>query len=644
MKRLGIYLVYDDQGIVDRYIGHFLKELRPCVSTLAVVCNMETIVRGEDILRQYADHIFLRKNIGFDAGGFKDALCSFLGWEKVREYDELVLANDSTIGPFYPMRDIFSKMDGRPLDFWGLTIHDEKLHESGFYAARHVQSFFIAVRSRMLHSAEFQDFWESMPYYSSFNSVIEEYELRFTQRFADLGYTYGSLADTAANDSEDPRGNFNQYALIPYELTKKRDFPFFKKAPIMYDLWADQSQQEFRQLVDYIDRETDYDVDLFWENAIRRFNAADLYRIFHFRYILPPFRRALSSRTAVVVFVSCAGSFELVSPYLEGLRTSCRVAVCAGEEDLLNEYRASGYECAVLSPGDRPAFLAGYADYDFVCVIHAADLAPGAQATSIGKSHFYGIWENLLKSPEHAAAVEELFDREPRLGVLAGPSILFGPYFGGLGKGWDGRYGPVCRAAEKMDLHCRLAEDKPPYQTAENVWVRGSVLAKLSRMDPEDAPLLPDLWSYLAQDAGYYSGVVESPEFASMNEANLQWYLDRTARCVRAQYGAFETFPDMQMLLFLNSLRAFSTDHAPVYIYGVGLVAKYYEPHIPRKDGFIVSDGQPKPEEFCGYPVQYLSELQLPEGGGIILCLNEKNQREVLPLLKERGIDEIFCV
>ena len=107
MKRLCIYLVYDKQNIVDEYIGYMLQELKTSVDTLVVVCNGLEIKKGKSILESYADKLFFRENVGFDVGGFKDALCDFLGWNEVLEYDELVLINDSFFGPFVPMDSIF---------------------------------------------------------------------------------------------------------------------------------------------------------------------------------------------------------------------------------------------------------------------------------------------------------------------------------------------------------------------------------------------------------------------------------------------------------------------------------------------------------------------------------------------------------
>lgn len=120
MRRLLIYLTYDKQNIIDDYIGYFLHSIHTIVETLVVVCNMPKIEKGLYNLSAYADEIIYRENIGLDAGGFKDALCTYIGWERLEDYDEVILANDSFYGPFADIAGIFDKMESRNLDFWGL--------------------------------------------------------------------------------------------------------------------------------------------------------------------------------------------------------------------------------------------------------------------------------------------------------------------------------------------------------------------------------------------------------------------------------------------------------------------------------------------------------------------------------------------
>ena len=150
MKRLCIYLVYDKQKIIDRYIGYMLKELKICSDYLTVVCNMSEVLFGIEIIEEYADAIFFRENIGFDAGGFKEVFCNLVGWDMVLKYDELILVNDSMFGPFIPMKDIFLKMEDSSADFWGLASQGKRECERQRSFLEYIQSFFMVIRFPIL--------------------------------------------------------------------------------------------------------------------------------------------------------------------------------------------------------------------------------------------------------------------------------------------------------------------------------------------------------------------------------------------------------------------------------------------------------------------------------------------------------------
>jgi len=607
---------------------------------------MERIARGKENIGQYADQIYYRKNIGFDAGGFKDALCSYIGWDAISDYDELVLANDSMFGPFCPMRDIFDEMGGRNADFWGLTKNGP-YHKAGIDEyPEHIQSFFLVIRSEMLHSSHFRSYWENMDYFQSFNQTVREYELRFTPHFASLGYTYDVLADIDANNSTNPENNYGQYAKIPYELIKKRNFPFFKKKPLAdeFDLLEEQSQESMHKAIHYIDRETSYDVNLIWDNVIRTLNVADLQRTLHFQYIVSPSDAKLTGSTAVVVFISHRTSAEYVLEYLQTLPQECDVRVASHCEELLAPYQKSGFCCQTIAPCRLNNYLAGFCIYDRVCVLHDADMSSQKCRSCTGKSAFYGVWENLLKNGSHVSGIEQRLAQEPRLGLLMPPQLNFAKYFADVGKGWNGAFAGVRLVAERMGLNCQISEHKAPYRVSNDVWVRGHILSRLKDMMEDELQYLPYLWSYLAQDAGYYSGIVESAEYASMNEVNLQYYLDQIADQVRQQYGPFEYFFELQKKILKPALQEFCGRYSRVYVYGTGLTARRYQDLLPKIDAYVISDGQVKLEELNGIPVKYLSEIDLDYDCGFVLCLFKANQAQVIKLLQERGFLNYFCV
>lgn len=128
-KRLCIYVVYDGENVIDDYIGYMLNEIQKICVSLVVVCNSECIWKGMSNLQKYTDKIFFRKNSGFDAGAYKDALCQYLGWDEVGQYDELLLVNDSFYGPFFPIENMFCKMEQDGADYWGMTRSPAGIYE-----------------------------------------------------------------------------------------------------------------------------------------------------------------------------------------------------------------------------------------------------------------------------------------------------------------------------------------------------------------------------------------------------------------------------------------------------------------------------------------------------------------------------------
>lgn len=645
MKRICIYLTYDKQKIVDKYIGYMLKELKTCVDYLAVVCNEDKVVRGRDILEQYADIIFYRENKGLDAGGFKDALMKFIGWDKVTEYDELVLANDSMFGPFSSMETIFSAMEERTVDFWGLSKHGEYRKEGLDYFPEHVQSFFITIRSEMLRSRQFKSYWEEMPYYDSYNQVVRKHEIQFTQYFLKLGYTFSVFADMEVNNSLKPENNYCQYSVIPYELIKKHNFPFLKKQQMAEDnKLEEQTQEELYQAIRYIDKETTYDVSLIWENIIRILNISDLQRNLHFRYIASEISEYQGNRKniAVIVFISHKGSAETVLECLK--KFDHTVTIISNNNEVLSDFKNSGLKCQMVARENTAEFLAGYCAYGLVCILNDTDLTSETRPNFVGKSYFFNIWNNLIKNESHVAGIQKLFDENPYLGLLTNPQPNFGYFFGELGKGWNGRFKEICKIIKEKDINCQISMDKPPFRAPESLWVRGNILKKLKGWTEDELPYLPYLWIYIAQDSGYYSGIVESPEYAAMNETNLQYCLERIAEKVRRQYGEFENLIELEKRISGACLHEFCAKYDRILVYGTGIIARKYKDLLPKPEAYIVSDGQTKLQELDGIPVKYLSEIENLDDYGIVLCLNRKNQMQVTEELDRRKIENYLCV
>lgn len=226
-KRLCIYVIYDGENIIDDYIGYMLQELSQVCTSLVVVCNTEHIQQGLSNLQKNVEQVFLRKNMGFDAGAYKDALFQYVGWDKVREYDELILANDSFYGPLYPLNRFFSVVSTIKTDYWGMTRSQECMKTKDREYQGHIQSYFLAFRKNVINSSVFKAFWEQLEYPKTMDEAITYYELGINRCLEEKGFQSFAVSDLYQNILTF-RKNENPYLKYPLELIRDCKIPVLK--------------------------------------------------------------------------------------------------------------------------------------------------------------------------------------------------------------------------------------------------------------------------------------------------------------------------------------------------------------------------------------------------------------------------------
>ena len=102
-------LLFDAQGIVDSYVETLLTDMVKNLSELVIVVNGELTATSYAKLSAFTDNIILRENKGLDAWAYKTALESY-GWDRLVEFDEVILFNATIMGPVYPFEEMFTEM------------------------------------------------------------------------------------------------------------------------------------------------------------------------------------------------------------------------------------------------------------------------------------------------------------------------------------------------------------------------------------------------------------------------------------------------------------------------------------------------------------------------------------------------------
>ena len=207
MNRGLVYFHFDPHHQVRDYVVAALSSLRPHANHILLVSNSPISEVDRARLATCCDEILPRPNEGLDAGAYRAGL-EHLGWERLADFDELILTNHTYYAPLRPWEEVLTRAAGwGDISFWGMTEH-ATMRPHPFLAQRelprHLQSHWIAVRRRLLTDPAFREYWEQMPRVSSYRDSIQWHESRFTGHFAELGHTWQVAFPVDRYRSENP--------------------------------------------------------------------------------------------------------------------------------------------------------------------------------------------------------------------------------------------------------------------------------------------------------------------------------------------------------------------------------------------------------------------------------------------------------
>lgn len=275
MKRIAIFVFYDQEGILEPYVINLLDGMRDYVDSIYTVVNGFIQDRGRELLKMHSDKLLVRDNKGFDAGAIKDAIADLAESNALAKYDELVIYNDTFWGFFYPLSEFFEGTKKEPeIDFWGFTEWPGNAPDDRIHIPKHLQSYFLYIKSRMLHSEEFLKFWDDMPYCEKFTEVLVKYEQRFTQYFNDKGYKSKAYY-TVEKLGHKKEFNKISYFIYAYELVEKLHFPILKCKT--FSIEGNMSDSE--KLIHYLEDKALFDTSLIRGHAARLANERSYFNL-----------------------------------------------------------------------------------------------------------------------------------------------------------------------------------------------------------------------------------------------------------------------------------------------------------------------------------------------------------------------------
>ncbi len=552
MKRLGIYFFYDKDGIVDRYVPYFLSRLKPFCEELCIVVNGKLTPDGRNILEKCGNKLIVRENSGFDSGAYKEAIESY-GYEKIKEYDELLLCNFTFFGPVYPLDEMFSEMSKRQCDMWGITRHPKAGYKlAGQDVLPHIQSYFLVFRKNILISYEFKKFWETLKRANNYDEAIAYFELRCSPYFEEKGFRTDTYIDYEKYEDR----VYNSTIQTSINLLREDRCPFIKRRALnlRYNafLYFCNGQQPAETLK-FLKEHTDYDISLIWENLLRTDSNSALRQTTHQTYILPAELSAARRSTAKIALIAYIYYPELIDycfDYIKNMPEEADIfiiTVGAAKKAFDNKLSLLPFKHVELRVQenrgrDVAALLVTAADiikkYDYICFVHDKK-TPYYDKSIIGEDFCRNCFEGVLKSRDYIRNIIKTLDDNPHIGLLTPPPALHSHFFQITGREWGTNYANAVNLLKKLGLDI----DPDPAPTAPFgtiFWFRTKAFVTLmsypwSMDDFPQEPIgkadgtilhaLERLYPVLAQHDGFLSAWSMPDDFAAVYLDNLYYML-----------------------------------------------------------------------------------------------------------------------
>lgn len=554
-RRVLIYVVYDRRGEVGSFITHALEHMRAFCDHILVVSNGPLTADGRARLEVVSDEVLERDNVGYDIWGYKHGLDT-LG-DRLSEFDELLLVNDTWFGPIRPFEPIFARMDSHALHFWGMTDHlrvePHPFDEGQDYLPYHLQSYWIAVRKEMFVTPEWGAYWRDLPQMNTYSDAVTKHEGVFTQHFTALGFS-GEVAFPTLTDKIENHAVLYAEQLIEAGCPTLKRRPFFQWPPFL-DRVAVVGKWTLETAA-----ASGYPLDLIFEDLSRNVEPRVLNADAALLRVLSPAENSYDPtrpmRTLVaahVFYVEMTDEILDRAGYLPGdvdiVITTPDAKRAAEIERIvaLRSFRGT-VEVRVLASNngrDQAAFLIGCRDlllgdrYELVVKIHSKKTPQGGAA--VGRHFRRQQFDNLLDNPHHAANIVALFQRQPGLGLAYPPTIHLGHPT--AGHGWWANRDGVARLCSELGIRVPLDEISPlaPYGSMffarpaalrlliEREWTYDQFGGAEAYVDGGLAHVLERMPSYAAGELGFHTMTVASPEYLSKSYTALDYTLDQVS-------------------------------------------------------------------------------------------------------------------
>lgn len=550
MKRVCLLSLNDRKGFLDGYVRQLINEMKK-VSVVYTVCRAEY---ESEAIPLPKEQIIRCPHCYTEATALQYALLYAIGKERINEFDELLLVNDSFFGPFVSVHSLLrqaEELNGNG-DFWGLVAKAEDRRTVKFcrykYQPWYLHTSFLVIRQRLLHADSFWAYWEELKKYTREKSAVQGHDYAFSKYFQDEGFEAFSLYEYG-NGHKETSLVFDSLSLL------RQGLPILPKTvfTVAYDRVLEHNlSSQCADCIRFLREYTDYDLNLVYDAIIRQTDPYQLSCTLNANYVfseMQPVGKTLhgSVRAAVVVFIGCEEQIKLrltalrsLPEWIEVFITTNAEVYSSGIAQLLeSDYKTLRNRTVILTSNGHGRDIASFLvearpylrHYDYLGFV------PGSSQGDATEDEYW--LKSLIGCGGYVEAVLSAFESNPRLGLLCPPRLEHGKHFSSIGRGWTGTLTTYDELCQIINIPNSIKSSSPPMLTNFAFWCRCEALEPLFAHEwaHEDFPAEPigrmgtiyhaiaRAAAYICKEMGFYSGIVCPTDVASIYINNRGFYL-----------------------------------------------------------------------------------------------------------------------
>lgn len=225
MTKAAVFAHFDKNNIIQDYVIYYLQELKKIAETIVFVSDSDLPASELEKIKHIVCEAIAYRHSEYDFGSYKRGFKYLEEQNLLNNADELILANDSCIGPLYSLEKIWSEMNKKECDFWGMNFYSYKNNPP------HVQSFFLVFKSQVFTSNIFRDFVYAIKKEETKDDIIQKYEIGLSQLLLANGFKMASYVDYAIGEKIE---NQQLFSTILSPLIKTSSIRGLKKFFVAY--------------------------------------------------------------------------------------------------------------------------------------------------------------------------------------------------------------------------------------------------------------------------------------------------------------------------------------------------------------------------------------------------------------------------